>query len=192
MRIARDRELGALRLVEAQFNISVGEPGQWRLKHALSGGGALMDVGIYALQASRYLTGEEPILVSGVETKTDPVKFAEVDETMTWQAKFPSGAVALCTGSYNLPFSARFRGTTERGWFELDPGFGYDGNHGRRSDGKEIALPSGDPFAAEMDDFARCILEDRPSKVSGEEGLRDVRIMMAIYESARSGRAIQL
>jgi predicted dehydrogenase len=192
VRIARDRELGALRLVEAQFNISVGEPGQWRLKHALSGGGALMDVGIYALQASRYLTGEEPILVSGIETKTDPVKFAEVDETMTWQAKFPSGAIALCTGSYNLPFAARFRGTTERGWFELDPGFSYDGNHGRRSDGKEIALPSGDPFAAEMDDFARCILEDRQSKVSGEEGLRDVRIMMAIYESARTGRAVKL
>jgi len=192
VRIARERELGALRLVEAQFNISVGEPGQWRLQHALSGGGALMDVGIYALQASRYLTGEEPILVSGVETKTDPVKFAEVDETMTWQAKFPSGAVAVCTASYNLPVSARFRGTTERGWFELDPGFYYDGNHGRRSDGKPIALPGGDQFAAEMDDFARCILEDRQSKVSGEEGLRDVRIMMAIYESARTGRAVKL
>jgi predicted dehydrogenase len=192
VRIAHDRELGALRLVEAQFCISVGEPGQWRLKRALAGGGALMDVGIYALQASRYLTGEEPLLVCGVETKTDPVKFAEVDETMTWQAKFPSGALAVCTASYNLPSAARFRGTAERGWFELDPAFFYDGNHGQRSDGKRIALPSGDQFAAEMDDFARCILEDRPSKISGEEGLRDVRIMMAIYESARTGRAVKL
>jgi predicted dehydrogenase len=192
VRIAREREFGNLRMIEASFCISVGEPGQWRLKRGLSGGGALVDVGIYALQATRYLTGEEPVLVSGVETKTDPVKYAEVDETMTWQAKFPSGALAVCTASYNLPTAARFRGTAERGWFELDPAFFYDGNRGRRSDGKEIALPNGDQFAAEMDDFARCILEDRPSKVSGEEGLRDVRIMMAIYESARSGRAVAL
>ena len=192
VRIAHERELGRLRIIEASFCVSIGAPGQWRLKRALSGGGALMDVGIYALQATRYLTGEEPVLVSGVETKTDPVKFAEVDETMAWQARFPSGTLALCTASYNLPTVTRFRGLAERGWFELDPAFYYDGNHGRRSDGKEIALPSGDQFAAEMDDFAQCILEDRPSKVSGEEGLRDVRIMMAIYESARTGRTAAL
>ncbi len=111
---------------------------------------------------------------------------------MTWQAKFPSGTLSQCTASYNLPTVTRFRGIAERGWFELDPAFFYDGNRGRRSDGKEIALPSGDQFAAEMDDFARCILEDRQSKVAGEEGLRDVRIMMAIYESARTGRSVTL
>jgi predicted dehydrogenase len=191
-RIVRDRDLGKLHLVEASFGINIGDPGQWRLKRALSGGGALMDVGIYALQATRYLTAEEPVMVSAFETKTDPVKFAEVDETMTWQTKFPSGTLAVCMASYNLPTVTRFRGTAERGWFELDPAFFYDGNHGRRSDGKEIALPNGDQFAAEMDDFARCILEDRPSIVSGEEGLRDVRIMTAIYESARTGRAVTL
>ncbi len=192
VRMARERDFGQLRLIEAAFCISVGAPGQWRLEHALSGGGALVDVGIYALQATRYLTGEEPILVAAIETKTDPVKFAEVDETMTWQAKFPSGTLAACVASYNLPTTGRFRATAERGGFELDPAFFYDGNHGRRSDGKEIALPGGHQFAAEMDDFARCILEDRPSKVSGEEGLRDVRIMTAIYESARTGRAVAL
>ena len=191
-RIVRERELGKLRFLEAAFGINIGDPGQWRLKRALSGGGALVDVGIYALQATRYLTGEEPAMVFAVETKTDPVKFAEVDETFTWQAKFPSGVLATCMASYNLPTVTRFRGTTERGWFELDPAFLYDGNHGRRSDGKDIALPSGDQFAAEMDDFARCILEDRQSIVSGEEGMRDVRIMAAIYESARTGRAVTL
>ncbi len=192
VRIVREKELGALRIVEAAFHISVGDPGQWRLKRALSGGGALMDVGIYALQATRYLTGEEPILVSGTESKTDPAKYREVDETVAWQAKFPGGALAVCSASYELPGAAHFRGTTERGWFELDPAFYYGGNRGRRSDGKEINLPSGDQFAAEMDDFARCILENRPSKVAGEEGLRDVRIMLAIYESIRTGRAVAL
>ncbi len=192
VRIAREQELGGLRIIEAAFCISVGDPGQWRLKHALSGGGALMDVGIYALQATRYLTGEEPILVTGTESKTNPVKYREVDETVAWQAKFPGGVLALCSASYELPAAARFRGVTERGWFELDPAFYYGGNRGRRSDGKEINLPSGDQFAAEMDDFARCILENRPSKVAGEEGLRDVRIMMGIYESIRTGRAVAL
>jgi len=80
----------------------------------------------------------------------------------------------------------------ERGWFELDPAFFYDGNHGRRSDGQEIRFPEIDLFAAEMDDFARCILDNQPTKVPGEEGMRDVRIMQAIYESVRTGKAVAL
>jgi predicted dehydrogenase len=80
----------------------------------------------------------------------------------------------------------------EKGWFGLDPAFGYKGNHGQRSDGKDIAFPEIDQFAAEMDDFSRCILEDQPSVVAGEEGLRDIKIMMAIYESARTGKAVSL
>ncbi|HEV7714286.1 MAG TPA: Gfo/Idh/MocA family oxidoreductase, partial [Steroidobacteraceae bacterium] len=192
MRIARAKEFGDIRIVEAGFGFNIGEPGQWRLKRALSGGGALMDVGIYALQATRYLTGEEPIEVTAVETKTDTAKFAEVDESITWQSRFPSGAVANCSTSYEAAGINRFKVHAERGWFGLESAFGYTGNRGARSDGKEIALPAQDLFAAEMDDFARCILEDQPSKVAGEEGLRDVKIMMAIYESARTGRAVRL
>jgi predicted dehydrogenase len=192
IRIARSKELGDLRLIEAAFNVNIGGPSQWRLKRALSGGGALVDVGVYALQAARYLSGEEPVVVTALEQKTDPVKFAEVDQTMTWQMRFPSGVLASCTTSYDSGVSSFFRVTTQRGWIGLEPAFFYTGNRGRRSDGKEIALPAPDLFAAEMDDFARCILEDRPSKVSGEEGLRDVRIMTAIYEAARTGRAVTL
>ena len=192
VRIAREKELGAVKIVEAGFCISVGDPKQWRLKRALAGGGALMDVGVYAVQAMRYLTGEEPILISAIESKTDAVKFAEVDESVVWQAKFPGGALAYCSASYNAHGIARFRAQAERGWFELDPAFYYGGIHGRRSDGKEIKLPGGDQFAVEMDDFARCIQERKLSKVSGEEGLRDVKVMLAIYEAIRSGAAVKL
>lgn len=192
IRLVREQVFGKPTIVQAGFAIEVGEPGQWRLKRDLAGGGALMDVGIYALQATRYLTGEEPILVSALETKTDPVKFAEVDETMVWTTKFPSGVVAYCGTSYKAGRIQNLRVNAERGWFELDPAFFYDGNHGRRSDGKEIRFPEIDLFAAEMDDFARCILENKPTRVPGEEGLRDVRIMQAIYESARTGRAVSL
>ncbi|WP_342315675.1 Gfo/Idh/MocA family oxidoreductase [Lysobacter sp. FW306-1B-D06B] len=192
IRLVREEVFGKPTILQAGFAINVGEPGQWRLQRALAGGGALMDVGIYALQATRYLTGEEPVMVSAQETKTDLRRFAEVDESMVWTTKFPSGVMAYCSTSYKAGGIQNLRVNAERGWFELDPAFFYDGNHGRRSDGKEIRFPEIDLFAAEMDDFARCVLEQRPSKVSGEEGMRDVRIMQAIYESARTGRAVTL
>lgn len=192
IRIARSGEFGPIRTIEAGFGIEVGRPDQWRLKRRLSGGGALVDVGIYALQATRYLTGEEPVEVAAFESKTDPVKFAQVDEQMSWLARFPSGAVASCAASYNMKDLNAFRVYAARGWFGLDPAFAYGGNRGVRSDGKAIALPEPNLFAAEMDDFARCILEGRPTKVSGAEAMKDVRIMTAIYESARTGRAVKL
>jgi predicted dehydrogenase len=191
IRLARSREFGALKVIDAYFGYN-SEPGVWRLKRELAGGGPLMDVGIYALQATRYLTGEEPNWVSATTTQGDPARFSEVEESVLWQARFPSGAVSHCGASYNAAPSGYFRALAEHGWFGLDPAFNYTGIHGTRSDGKAIEFPATDHFAVEMDDFARCILEKKPSKVSGEEGLRDVRIMMAIYESARTGKPVEL
>jgi predicted dehydrogenase len=191
MRIARTREFGALKLIDAYFGYNT-PSNVWRLKRELAGGGPLMDVGVYALQATRYLTGEEPVSVSATTTQGDPTRFSEVEESVIWQARFPSGAVSNCGASYNAAPVGYFRALAEHGWFELDPAFNYDGIRGMRSDGKAIEFPSTDQFAVEMDDFAQCILEKKPSKVSGEEGLRDVKIMMAIYESARTGRSVGL
>jgi predicted dehydrogenase len=199
IRLAREKVFGELRIIEACFDIHLDQPpSAWRFHKDLSGGGCLMDVGIYALQATRYITGEEPVLVSGVETKTDPVKFKEVDESIVWQAKFPSGVVASCSASYNSGLFGRYTAKADKGWFELYPAFSYSGNRGRRSDGQEIRYPETDAlgqyyqFAAEMDDFAQCIMNHQPTRVSGEEGLRDVKIMMAIYESVRTGRTVRL
>ena len=192
VRLAREKVFGGLKIIESSFDVQIGDPGQWRLKRELSGGGALMEVGIYALQAARYISGEEPIEVRALEGKTNAAKYAEVDESMLWQMKFRSGLVANCSTSYETAYSSRIRVHAEKGWFGLEPAFGYRGNKGTRSDGKEIAIAAPDLFAAEMDDFSKCILENRASKVSGEEGLRDVKIMMAIYEAARTGRAVTL
>jgi predicted dehydrogenase len=191
MRIARTREFGALKLIDAYFGYNT-PPNVWRLKRELAGGGPLMDVGVYALQATRYLTGEEPVSVSATTTQGDPTRFSEVEESVLWQARFPSGAVSNCGASYNAAPAGYFRALAEHGWFGLDPAFNYDGIRGTRSDGKAIEFPSTDQFSVEMDDFAQCILEKKPSKVSGEEGLRDVKIMTAIYESARTGRTVDL
>jgi predicted dehydrogenase len=193
IRLAREKEFGDLRLIEAGFEIHLDQPpSAWRFHKALAGGGSLMDVGIYALQASRYISGEEPVLVSGMETKTNLEKFSEVDETVLWQAKFPSGVVANCSTSYNAGLRGSYKAVADRGWFELNPGFNYTGNHGLRSDGQEIKFPQVDQFAAEMDDFADCIMNNKPTRVPGEEGLRDVKIIMAIYESIRTGRPVKL
>lgn len=192
IRLAREQVFGRPAIIDAGFGIDVGEPGQWRLKKALAGGGALFDVGIYALQASRYLSGEEPVKVSAIETRTDPVKYAEVDETLVWTAQFPSGLVAHCSTSYRIGGMQHFKVHAERGWFGMDPAFFYNGNHGMRSDGSPIRFDPIDLFAAEMDDFALSILQQRPASLPGEEGLRDVRIMQAIYESARTGRSVSL
>ncbi len=186
MRITRERPFGAPKLIEASFGFKIGDPKQWRLRGALAGGGTLMDVGIYALQASRYVAGEEPIEVTAFETKSDPVKFKEVDETIFWTLKFPSGVIASCGTTYNSNGLNRVFGGYENGWSLLEPAYSYGGLEGKTSKGP-IDLPQVDHFAAEMDDFAQCVLNNRKSKVSGEEGVRDAKILAAIYESIRSG-----
>ena len=192
VRLAREKVFGSVKLIEADFGFRIGDPNQWRLNRALAGGGPLMDVGIYALQATRYLSGEEPVCVSAVTTVTDPAKFKEVEEAISWQMKFPGGALANCNSSYNLTSLDRYKVFADDGWFELAPAYLYDGIRGRRSDGKSIHLGDLDQFAAEMDDFAQCILNNKPTKVPGEEGLRDVKIMMAIYEAAKTGKTVTL
>jgi predicted dehydrogenase len=190
-RIARDREFGALKMIDAHFGFNI-KPSVWRLNRALAGGGPLMDVGIYALQATRYLTGEEPIWVSAMTTQGDPTRFSEVEESVLWQTRFPGGTVSHCGSSYGAAPAGYLRAIAERGWFGLDPAFNYDGIQGSRSDGAELSFPPVDQFAVEMDDFADCILEQKPTKVPGEEGLRDLRLLTAIYESARTGKPVDL
>jgi predicted dehydrogenase len=191
IRLARAREFGALRVIDAFFGFNI-QPSVWRLKRALAGGGPLLDVGIYALQATRYLTGEEPTWVSGATTAGDAARFSEVEASVLWQAKFPSGTVTQCGASYASASAGYVRALCERGGFTLDPAFNYGGIRGLRSDARPFDFPDIDQFAAEMDDFARCIQEGTPSIVGGEEGLRDVRIMMAIYRSARTGAPVDL
>ena len=192
VRLAREKVFGDLKFIEAGFGFAIGDPKQWRLNRALAGGGPMMDVGVYALQAMRYLTGEEPVQVSATQTTTDNVKFHDVEETIAWQLKFPSGVLANGEATYRFNGINRYNAYAERGSFGLEPAYGYHGQHGKRSDGQEIKLADMDQFAAEMDDFAQCILNNRPTRVPGEEGLRDVKIMMAIYEAARTGKTVSL
>src|SRR5450756_2399632 len=157
IRLVREKVLGSLKSVEAGFGFHIGDPNQWRLKKELSGGGPMMDVGIYALQAMRYLSGEEPVSVSATATTTDTVKFRGIEESLTWQMTFPGGIQTSGSTTYGLGGVNRFTANTTHGWLTLDPAYGYHGISGMRSDGKAIQLADMDQFAAEMDDFAQCI-----------------------------------
>jgi len=192
VRLAREKVFGGVKVIEAGFGFRIGDPRQWRLNRALSGGGPLMDVGIYALQAMRYLTGTEPLSVTAMAANTNPEKFKGLEESITWQMKFPGDVIANGSSSYGFQGLDHYKAFAENGWFELEPAYDYDGIRGRRSDGETIAFGSMDQFAAEMDDFAQCIMNNQPTRVPGEEGLRDVTLMMAIYEAARTGKTVEL
>jgi len=191
IRIARTRELGAPKFITATAGTIPVEPGQWRLDKKLSGGGSMVDIGIYALQATRFVSGEEPISVSARMTITDHAKFKEIDETLAFSLTFPSGLVASCISTYAAHVS-RVDVATDAGHFGLEPALYYHGIKGFRSDGKPCSFPDVDQFAAEMDDFAICVRDGKPTRVPGEEGLRDVRIIDALYRSAATGRDVKL
>ena len=191
IRFTREKVMGNVKHIEAGFGFKIGDPTQWRLRKKLAGGGALMDVGVYALQASRYLTGEEPIEISAQETKTDPVKFAEVDETIVWTMKFPSGITASLVTTYAFNGANDFTAFAENGMFGMKSAYGYDGQSGWTSNKDlKIAFPPSDHFVLEMDAFSAAILANKPFEPSGEDGLKDLLVIDAIYRSIREGKAI--
>lgn len=191
-RLAQEKVFGELKTIEAGFSRGITAT-EWRVKKDLAGGGPLMDVGIYALQTCRFVSGREPVEVSAnFMPVTDPEKFKEVEEGVDWEMTFPGGLTTKCHTDYVRNSVRGFTVTAEKGTFGLDPAYNYNSSRGTHSDGQAIGPSSTNQFAAEMDDFAQCILESKPSKVSGEEGLRDVKIMMAIYESARAGKPVKL
>jgi len=194
-RIVQSGELGKIQAIESANGFNI-QPGEWRLNRQLAGGGPLMDVGIYSLNASRFLTGEEPNALSAYSSVIDhDGRFNEVEENIAWTMRFPSGIVASCTSTYgaNMPGFIRLHGS--KGELTLD-GFGYSdirltahlngtihGDPGRHIDDLEQGqYPA--QFTVESDYFSKCILNNRQPGPSGEEGLRDIALMMNIYESA--------
>lgn len=186
-RLGQEGVLGKVKLFEGGFGFRAGDPTQWRLKKALAGGGAMMDVGIYVIQAARYVTGEEPVSVTAQEVKTDPVKFGEVDETILWQMKFPSGAVASCTTSYNAS-TDQLKVACEKGSFWVSPSYGYRHQAGGVGD-KPMEFQHVNQQAVHMDAISRHILHGEPLlNIGGDEGRRDMLVIEAIYRAVASGR----
>jgi predicted dehydrogenase len=187
MRIGQQKLFGNITLIEADHGLA--DTTGWRIEKSLAGGGPLMDVGIYCVQAVRYATGLEPIAITAQEGfKHHPEKFKTVEEALTWQMEMPEGIVAKCTSSYSEK-SNRLRVEGESGWMELEPAYAYRGIKGKTGEGA-MNLPEVNQQAGQMDDFALCIKEGRPTPVSGEEGRKDVRILQAIYKAIETGERV--
>jgi predicted dehydrogenase len=196
IRMAREQELGPVRIIQTDAGFVMGDPTQWRLKKAMAGGGSLMDIGIYALQAARYISGEEPTEINAMMyTTPGDVRFKEVEESINFQLRFPSGILANCTSSYGCDWHSHFRALAPKGYFELDPAMSYTGQRMRVNRGNELEERSLDPrdhFASEMDHMSHCVIQDKTPLTPGEEGLRDLKLMMAIYEAAASGKTVKV
>lgn len=198
--MVRDKKLGELQEFISVNSQNMGDPNHWRLKRALAGGGPLPDVGLYCINAARFISGEEPVEVMGsVVMKPNDPRFKEVEESCQFTLRFPSGFVATCSSSYAAHKSQMFRLNGSDAWAEMSPAYAYSGiklkvarvvdGHDQASD---IQIEAKNQFAAEMDHFAQCVKQDQTPHTPGEEGLQDQRIMEAIYESARKGRVVKL
>ena len=194
IRMRKAGEFGKVLFFQGLTGFQIGDPTQWRLNKALSGGGSMMDIGIYAVNGARYMIGEEPIWVTAQEIKTDTVKFKEgVDETIQFQLGFPGGAIATCLSTYSMNNLDRFFLNAEKGFAELMPSTGYGPIKGKTNKG-ELTQPHITHQTVQMDEMAAIIIEGKQPivPVDGEEALKDLKIIDAIYKAVKTGKRVNL
>ena len=188
MQMAKENPYGPISIVQASAGFRMGRPtDNWKAKSKL-GGGAIMDMGPYPLQAARYSTGLEPIAVTAQQYNSDPKVFEGVDETTTFQLEFPGNIIANCLTT----FAANVNYLTvsaQNGEYGLRPFSSYDGLHGFLPNSETFDFPVMNQQAAQLDAMCLSIMEKRPSPTTGEEGLRDMIIIDAMRESVRKGGA---
>jgi len=197
LEIIRQRKAGQFGKVlffQGLSGFTIGDPTQWRLNRTLSGGGAMMDIGIYSVNGSRYMIGEDPVWVTAEATKTDPVKFKEgIDETIQFQLGFPGGAVASCLSTYSMNNLDRFFLNGTGGYAELAPATGYGPIQGHTNRG-HLDQPVVTHQTVQMDAMAGIIFNGQQPvvPVDGEEAVKDLKIIDAIYMAARTGEKVAL
>ncbi|MBP2296546.1 Gfo/Idh/MocA family protein [Azospirillum rugosum] len=200
IRLVRSGELGAVRFIEATNTQTMGTADQWRFRKALAGGGALPDIGLYCLNSARALLGEEPVEVfARITNPKDDPRYREVEESISFMLRFPSGAIANCASSYGAHESKDLRVRLEKGWIDLENAFAYEGQQMRLAhrEGKTEAVESvrlsrENQFALEIDHMAACVAQGRTPHTPGSEGVQDHQVMEAIYRSAETGAPVSL
>ncbi len=165
-----------------------GRTNHWKQNKEL-GGGAMYDIGVYPLNAARYVTGEEPVTVSARHENTRKEIYAEVDETTYFTLKFPSGATASCSTSLGRSMN-NLKVNCEKGWYGLSPFQAYGGISETTSDGRKLPPTISNQQARQMDDDALAIMNNQPVMVPGREGARDIAIVEAIYKAAKTGEQV--
>jgi predicted dehydrogenase len=199
MDLCKQQAIGELKTFSSSNCQDVKAP-NIRLSQQL-GGGPVGDVGVYCINAARYITNEEPIEVSAFaqQPKDDP-RFREVPESVIFTLRYPSGVLAHCECSFGSARSERYRVVGAKGFIEMDPAFGYRGQRLflAQSDGEkgnqksELKLEAVNQFAAEMDYFSDCLLTGKETRTPGEMGVADMRIVAAVHEAMRNGKTVRL
>jgi predicted dehydrogenase len=192
--LVRRGRIGEPKFFNSSFSMTVRQ-GDIRTR-AVLGGGTLYDIGVYCINAARYLFRAEPTHALAMSVNAGGAKLAQIDESTAAILRFEGERVASFTTSFNAADVAAYRLVGTKGDVRVDPAYEYaqglaytltiDGKPQRKRLGKR------DQFAPELLYFSDCILQDRTPEPSGEEGLQDVRIVQALYESARTGRAVKL
>jgi len=168
----------------------------WLFKRKISGGGPLMDLGVYCVNTSRWLVNEDPVEATAFQWSRDRKRFKEVEEGITFRLNFPSGLVLQGTSSWGSVLTSFLQVHGEKGWACLSPAFAFE--DGRRLTGKIGSQWFGeefkaiDEFALELDAFAASIRENRKPEPDGEQGMRDIAIIDAIYRSAKTRRPVAI
>lgn len=197
IRIAQSGVLGELRLFHSLFSQEVKHMEDVRLKYDVAqGGGPIYDMGIYCINAARYLLRDEPYEVVATAASSDDPRFAKVPEAVSVTMQFPKDRLATFTASFGAASNSVYNVTGTKGSLQLDPAYGYTEEvkqkltvEGHKS---ERTFSKHDQFAAELIYFSDCILADKEPEPSGEEGLADVQIIRAIHESLSTGKPVPL
>lgn len=189
MRLGQEKVFGDVRHISCGAAFRNTNFDSWKWEKEM-GGGAMMDMGVYPLQGARYVTGEEPLSVTAQSYVLRRGKYEEVDEATNFQLEFPGGAIASLSTGFHASFNY-LQSYAKDGWFELKPFSGYGGIKGRTIKGT-LDFPNINQQAAQMDEVAECILEDRPMRVSGEEGLKDMIVVDAVHKALETGGKIYI
>ncbi len=192
MRLSQEKVYGEVKLIESSFSFFGMNSDNWRFTNkALSGGGPMVDVGVYCIQGARYTLGAEPIAVTARTYKTYKDKLPDMEETIVWEMEFASGAVASCVSSY-AAHNNHIHVSAEKGSFGIRDAFVAHGDLDGYFGNEKMNFPSKNKQAVQMDAFARNILDGTPVIASGEDGLQDLRIIEAVYKAAETGTRVML
>jgi len=188
IRYGREKTFGKVKMISAAAGFRSNFKDHWKMKRSM-GGGAMYDMGVYCLNATRYVTGEEPLAVMAQEVNERPA-FTEADENTLFQLEFPSGALATCATSFAMNINY-LNVTAEKGWYNLSPFQAYRGVKGMSSNGP-LNFTIENEQTKQMDDDCLAIMNKTAPIVPGEEGLADIRVVNAIQLSAKLGRRVEL
>lgn len=192
--LIRKGQIGEPKFFSSSFSMTV-RPGNIRTQADL-GGGTLYDIGIYCINAARYLFRSEPTEVLAMSVNSGTKKLAEIDESSAAVLRFSDDRLAAFVTSFNASDVGSYEIVGTKGQIRVDPAYEYAEGlryeltvNGKK---KEKGIGKRDQFAPELLYFSDCILNDRKPEPSGEEGMQDVRIIQALYRSAKTGRSVKV